>query len=355
MTPSAPAVELDVRGRTVRVSSPDRVVLPQRGFTKLDVVQHFLAVGDGILGALLHRPTTLERWPKGVVEGARMSTRQDSSGDAFYQKRVPQGAPDWVETSRIAFPSGRTADEVAPTELAVVAWAANLGTLTFHPWPVVRDDVERPDQLRIDLDPQPGTDFSDAVRVAPHVRELLAEHGMTGYPKTSGGRGVHVFVPIEPRWTFVDARRATIALGRELERRLPDQVTMRWWKEERGATIFVDYNQMARDRTIASAYSVRANARGTVSAPVTWDELPDVHPDDFDIGTMAARFAQVGDLYAPLVAHAAPRFSIEPLLELADRQERDEGHGDLPYPPEYPKMPGEPKRVQPSRDRDRPR
>ncbi|TQL01757.1 non-homologous end-joining DNA ligase [Cellulomonas sp. SLBN-39] len=354
MTPSAPAVELDVRGRTVRVSSPDRVVLPQRGFTKLDVVQHFLAVGDGILGALLHRPTTLERWPKGVVEGARMSTRQDSSGDAFYQKRVPQGAPDWVETSRIAFPSGRTADEVAPTELAVVAWAANLGTLTFHPWPVVRDDVERPDQLRIDLDPQPGTDFSDAVRVAPHVRELLAEHGLTGYPKTSGGRGVHVFVPIEPRWTFVDARRATIALGRELERRLPDQVTMRWWKEERGATIFVDYNQMARDRTIASAYSVRANARGTVSAPVTWDELPDVHPDDFDVGTMAARFAQVGDLFAPLVAHAAPRFSIEPLLELADRQERDEGHGDLPYPPEYPKMPGEPKRVQPSRDRDRP-
>lgn len=354
MTPSAPAVELDVRGRTVRVSSPDRVVLPQRGLTKLDVVQHFLAVGDGILGALLHRPTTLERWPKGVVEGARMSTRQDSSGDAFYQKRVPQGAPDWVETSRIAFPSGRTADEVAPTELAVVAWAANLGTLTFHPWPVVRDDVERPDQLRIDLDPQPGTDFSDAVRVAPHVRELLAEHGLTGYPKTSGGRGVHVFVPIEPRWTFVDARRATIALGRELERRLPDQVTMRWWKEERGATIFVDYNQMARDRTIASAYSVRANARGTVSAPVTWDELPDVHPDDFDVGTMAARFAQVGDLFAPLVAHAAPRFSIEPLLELADRQERDEGHGDLPYPPEYPKMPGEPKRVQPSRDRDRP-
>lgn len=353
MTPSAPAVELDVRGRTVRVSSPDRVVLPQRGFTKLDVVQHFLSVGDGILGALLHRPTTLERWPKGVVEGARMSTRQDSSGDAFYQKRVPQGAPDWVETSRIAFPSGRTADEVAPTELAVVAWAANLGTLTFHPWPVVRDDVERPDQLRIDLDPQPGTDFSDAVRVAPHVRELLAEHGLTGYPKTSGGRGVHVFVPIEPRWTFVEARRATIALGRELERRLPDEVTMRWWKEERGATIFVDYNQMARDRTIASAYSVRANARGTVSAPVTWDELPDVHPDDFDVGTMAARFAQVGDLFAPLVAHAAPRFSIEPLLELADRQERDEGHGDLPYPPEYPKMPGEPKRVQPSRDRDR--
>ena len=350
-----PAVELDVRGRTVRVSSPDRVVFPERGLTKLDVVQYFLAVGDGILGALLHRPTTLERWPKGVVEGARMSTRQDSSGDAFYQKRVPRGAPDYVETARIAFPSGRTADEVAPTELAVVAWAANLGTLTFHPWPVVRDDVDAPDQIRIDLDPQPGTDFADAARVAPHVRELLAEHGLDGHPKTSGGRGLHVFVPIEPRWSFTDARRATIAFGRELERRLPDQVTMKWWKEERGVKIFVDYNQMARDRTIASAYSIRSNPRATVSAPLTWDEVADVHPDDFDVLTMPARFAAVGDLYAPLVAHAQPRARIDSLLELADRQEHEDGHGDLPYPPEYPKMPGEPKRVQPSKDRDRPR
>lgn len=350
-----PAVELDVRGRTVRVSSPDRVVFPDRGLTKLDVVQYFLDVGDGILGALLDRPTTLERWPKGVFEGARMATRQDSSGDAFYQKRVPQGAPGYVETSRIAFPSGRTADEVAPTELAVVAWAANLGTLTFHPWPVVRDDVDRPDQVRIDLDPQPGTDFTDAARVAPHVRELLAEHGLEGHPKTSGGRGLHVFVPIEPEWSFTDARRATIAFGRELERRLPDDVTMKWWKEERGRKIFVDYNQMARDRTIASAYSIRANARATVSAPLTWDEVPHVHPDDFDVLTMPARFAAVGDLFAPLVAGAAPRHRLDSLLELADRQEHDEGHGDLPYPPEYPKMPGEPKRVQPSKDRDRPR
>ena len=350
-----PAVELDVRGRTVRVSSPDRVVFPERGITKLDVVEYFLAVGDGILAALLHRPTTLERWPKGVFEGARMATRQDSTGDAFYQKRVPQGAPGYVETARIAFPSGRTADEVAPTELAVVAWAANLGTLTFHPWPVVSDDVERPDQVRIDLDPQPGTDFADAARVAPHVRELLAEHGMEGVPKTSGGRGLHVFVPIEPEWTFTEARRATIAFGRELERRLPDEVTMKWWKEERGAKIFVDYNQMARDRTIASAYSVRANPRATVSAPLTWDEVPDVHPDDFDVLTMPARFAEVGDHFSPLVARTTPRYRLDSLLELADKQERDDGHGDLPYPPEYPKMPGEPKRVQPSKDRDRPR
>lgn len=352
---STPAVELEVRGRTVRVSNPDRVYFAERGLTKLDVVEYFVAVGDGILGALLDRPTTLERWPRGWFADAKRATRADSSGDAFYQKRVPQGAPDYVETSRIGFPSGRTADEVAPTELAVVAWAANLGTLTFHPWPVVRDDVDRPDQLRIDLDPQPGTDFTDAARVAPHVRELLTEHGLTGFPKTSGGRGIHIFVPIEPRWTFTEARRATIAFGRELTRRLPEQVTVKWWKEERGSKIFVDYNQMARDRTIASAYSVRANARATVSAPLRWDEIADVAPDDFDVTTMPARFAEVGDLFAPLVAHREPRYSIESLLELADRQEHDEGEGDLPYPPEYPKMPGEPKRVQPSKDADRPR
>ncbi len=312
-----------------------------------------MAVGDGILGALEDRPTTLERWPKGVFEGARMSTRSDSTGDAFYQKRVPQGAPDYVETARIAFPSGRTADEVAPTELAVVLWAVNLGTLTFHPWPVRRADVEAPDQLRIDLDPQPGTDFDDAVRVAPHVRELLAEHGLEGTPKTSGGRGIHIFVPIEPRWSFTQARRATIALGRELERRLPDQVTVKWWKEERGQKIFVDYNQMARDRTIASAYSIRPNPRATVSAPLRWDEVTEVHPDDFTVRTMPARFADVGDLYTALTPRGTARYSIQPLLDLADKDERDHGHQDLPYPPEYPKMPGEPKRVQPSKDRDR--
>ncbi len=346
-----PAVDLDVGGRMVRVSSPDRVYFADRGLTKLDVVRYFVAVGDGILAALLHRPTTLERWPRGYFPEAKRATRTDPKGDAFYQKRVPTGAPDFVETARITFPSGRFADEVAPTELAVVAWAANLGTLTFHPWPVTRDDVERPDQLRIDLDPQPGTSYQDAAFVAPHLRALLAEHGLTGVPKTSGGRGLHVFVPIEPRWTFTEARRATIALGRELERRLPGRVTTRWWKEERGERIFVDYNQMARDRTIASAYSVRANARATVSAPLTWDEVPDVRPDDFDVTTMPARFTAVGDLFAPLVAGGSPRHALDSVLELADRQERDEGLGDMPYPPEYPKMPGEPLRVQPSRAR----
>lgn len=355
MAPSStPAVELDVRGRTVRVSSPDKVYFADRGITKLDVVQYFLSVGDGILGALRERPTTLERWPRGVFEGAKLATRADNRGDAFFQKRAPQGAPDYVETTTITFPSGRTANEVTPTELAVIAWAANLGTLTFHPWPVTRADPEAPDQLRIDLDPQPGTDFDDAARVAPHVREILTEHGLAGTPKTSGGRGLHIFVPIEPRWTFTQARRATIAVGRELECRLPGQVTTKWWKEERGVAIFVDYNQMARDRTIASAYSVRANPRATVSAPLRWDEVPDVHPDDFDVLTMPARFAEVGDLFAPLVAGAGEAGSLDQLLELADRDERDHGLGDLPYPPEYPKMPGEPKRVQPSKDRDRP-
>jgi len=340
------AVEIEVAGRTVRVSSPDKPYFAERGLTKLDVVNYFVAVGPGILGALRDRPTTLERWPGGVFEGAKLSTRQDNRGDAFYQKRVPKGAPEWVETATITFPSGRPADEVCPTELAVVAWAANLGTLTFHPWPVRRPELESPDQLRIDLDPQPGTDFSHAAKVAPVLREILAEAGMEGFPKTSGGRGLHVYVPIQPRWSFIEARRAVIAVGRELARRLPDQVTVNWWKEERGERVFVDFNQMARDRTIASAYSVRPNPRARVSAPLRWDEVADVMPDDFDVTTMPARFAEVGDLHAGVAEQA---YSLEPLLEWVARDERDRDEGDMPYPPEYPKMPGEPPRVQPSR------
>jgi DNA ligase D len=344
----ADALEITVGGRSVRVSNPDKVYFPELGITKADVVNYFLAVGDGILGALKDRPTTLERWPGGVFEGAKLSTRADNRGDAFYQKRIPKGAPEWVETARITFPSGRPADEVCPTEIAVVAWAANLGTLTFHPWPVRRPDVDHPDQLRVDLDPQPGTDFADAVAVAHELRPLLQELGMQGFPKTSGGRGLHVYVPIAPQWTFVAARRAVIALARQLARRMPDRVTVNWWKEERGERIFIDYNQMARDRTIACAYSIRPNPRALVSAPLTWDELDDARPEDFDLHTMPARFAAVGDPHAALAEHA---FSIEPLLELAERDERDGAGGDLPYPPEYPKMAGEPKRVQPSRAR----
>jgi DNA ligase D-like protein (predicted polymerase) len=258
-----------------------------------------------------------------------------------------------VATATVKFPSGRSADEVCPTELAVVAWAANLGTITFHPWPALAGDNDHPDQLRIDLDPQPGTDFSDAARVAPLVRDLLAEFGMTAFPKTSGGRGLHLFVPIVPEWTFVQVRRAVIALGREVERRMPEHVTMSWWKEERGKRIFIDFNQMARDRTMASAYSVRPNQRATVSAPLRWDELESVQPNDFDVISMPARFAAVGDLHAGLdVRRGGQAFRIDALLELAERDERDHGLGDMPYPPEYPKMPGEPMRVQPSRKRD---
>lgn len=341
-------VFLDVRGQQVRVSSPKKVYFPERGFTKIDVVQYFISVGDGILNALRERPTTLERWPSGVFDGAKLSTRQDNRGDAFYQKRVPKGAPDWVETARITFPSGRPADEVCPTNLAVVPWAVNLGTLTFHPWPVRRADVDHPDQMRIDLDPQPGTDFANTVPVAREARALLQEHGLDAFPKTSGGRGLHLYVPIEPRWEFVDVRHAVIAFGRELERRMPSQVTMSWWKEERGERVFIDFNQNARDRTIASAYSVRSKPRGTVSAPLRWDELEDVTPEDFDVATMPARFAEIGDPHAAINDHA---YSIEPLLKMYERDLRDHDLGDMPYPPDYPKMPGEPPRVQPSRAR----
>jgi DNA ligase D len=354
MAPSEATV-IDAGGRDVRVTSADRVIFPATertaAISKLEIVEYYVAVADGIMRALRNRPTTLERWPKGVHPGIVLSTREQRGGDAFYQKRVPKGAPDYVATARIQFPSGRHADEVCPTEIAVVAWAAQMGTLTFHPWPVRADDVDHPDELRIDLDPQPGTDFADAVRVAGEARALLSELGMAGFPKTSGGRGVHIYVRIEPRWSFTDVRHAAIAFGRELERRMPGDVTTSWWKEERGERIFIDYNQNARDRTIASAYSVRPKPGAPVSAPLTWDELPDVAPEDFTVATMPARFAEVGDRHAAIDDRA---HSLEPLLEMYERDEA-EGRGDMPYPPDYPKMPGEPKRVQPSRDRDRPR
>jgi DNA ligase D len=347
---AAPATEIDAGGRAVRVSNPDRVIFPpvngSAPVTKLDIAEYYVSVGPGIMRALFNRPTTLERWPKGVHPGIVLSTREKGGGDAFFQKRVPRGAPDYVETARIQFPSGRHADEICPTEIAVVAWAAQMGTITFHPWPVRQSDVDHPDELRLDLDPQPGTDFADAVRVAATARELLDDLGYTGFPKTSGGRGVHIYVRIEPRWTFTDVRHAAIAFGRELERRRPGEVTTKWWKEERGERVFVDYNQNARDRTIASAYSVRPKPGAPVSAPLTWDELTEVQPENFTVATMPSRFAEVGDRHEEIDAAA---YSLEPLLDLYESQ----GDGDMPYPPDYPKMPGEPKRVQPSRDTDR--
>jgi DNA ligase D len=332
------ALEIDVAGRQVRITNPDKVYFPERGYTKRDVVEYYLAVGDGIVRALRERPTTLQRFPDGIA------------GEMFFQKRVPtRGVPPWIETVEIKFPSGRTADELCPTDLAHVIWAAQLGTIVFHPWPVRRSDVDHPDELRIDLDPQPGTGFAQAVEVAGHARELLAELGWTGFPKTSGGRGVHLYVRIRPQWPFVEVRRAAIAFARELERRRPELVTTAWWKEQRGAQVFIDYNQTARDRTIACAYSLRANPRATASTPVTWDELSTVEPDDFDLRTVPKRMAEIGDPHATVddVAH-----DLTPLLEWSERDARA-GAGDLPYPPDYPKMPGEPKRVQPSKDRDR--
>jgi DNA ligase D len=333
-----PAEEIDVAGRPVRLTSPDKVCFPRKGYTKRDIFDYYRAVGDGILRALHHRPTTLQRFPDGV------------EGEMFFQKRIPtRGVPDWIETATITFPSGRTAEELCPADLAHVAWAAQMGTIVFHPWPVRSSTADNPDELRIDLDPHAGTDFDDVVRTAGVVREVLSELGYTGYPKTSGGRGVHVYVRIKPHWSFIEVRRAAIALAREVERRDPARITTSWWKEERGERVFLDYNQMARDRTIACAYSLRANARATVSTPVTWDELTDVEPDDFDLRTVPPRIARLGDPHAAIddVAH-----DLTPLLDWVARDEKA-GEGDLPYPPEYPKMPGEPKRVQPSKDRDR--
>ncbi|MFD5316337.1 non-homologous end-joining DNA ligase [Streptomyces sp. NPDC127098] len=334
----AEAMELTVGGRTVRVSNPGKVYFPEPGYTKLDVVRYYVTVAEGALRALRDRPTTLERYPDGVT------------GESFFQKRAPKNLPEWIPTGRISFPSGRHADEICPTEPAAVVWAANLGSLTFHPWPVRRDDTDHPDELRIDLDPQPGTSYPDAVRAAGALRELLDELGLRGWPKTSGGRGLHVFVPIAPEWTFPQVRRAAIAIGRELERRAPERVTTAWWKEERGRKIFVDYNQTARDRTIASAYSVRPTPRATVSAPLRWEEVEDARPEDFDLRTMPGRYGELGDVHADMVDHA---FRLDAVLELAERDEREHGLGDLPYPPDHPKVAGEPKRVQPSRDRDR--
>ncbi|EWM16888.1 non-homologous end-joining DNA ligase [Kutzneria sp. 744] len=328
----AEAIELRVGERTVRVSSPGKVYFPERGITKRQVVEYYVAVAEPLLRAVGERPTTLKRYVDGV------------EGEAFYAKRIPKGAPEWVQTARITFPSGRTADEVCPTEPAVLAWAANLGTFDFHPWPVRRSDVDRPDELRIDLDPQPGTDFADAVEVALTLREVLEELGIRSFPKTSGGRGIHVLARIRPEWDFIDVRHAVIALGREVERRIPARATTAWWKEERGERVFLDYNQAARDRTIASAWSVRGTPRATVSMPLTWEKLPTVDPNDFDVLTAPGWLAEHGDALAGIDEQA---YGIERLLEWYAGDER----GEMPYPPDYPKMAGEPKRVQPSKAR----
>src|SRR5918911_3138456 len=332
---ASPFVELQVGERLVKVTNPDKVFFRTRGETKLDLVRYYLSVADGIVRALYERPTQLKRHPDGA------------EGEAIYQKRVPEKRPDWIETARVTFPSGRHADELCVTEVAHVVWAANLATLEFGAWPSRRRDPEKPDELRIDIDPQPGTGLDEAKRVATVVHEVLDEIGYVGWPKTSGNRGVHVYCRIEPNWPFTVVRRCALAFAREVERRAPALVTTAWWKEERGERVFVDYNQNARDRTILSAYSVRGRPDATVSAPVTWAELPDVQTEDFTIASMPPRFAQLGDLHAGIDDAVC---DLRVLLERVEREE-SEGVGEAPYPPNFPKMPGEPRRVQPSRAR----
>jgi DNA ligase D len=333
---ASPFTEVTVGDRIVKITNPERVYFPARGETKLDLVKYYLSVGDGIVRALRDRPCMLHRYPEGV------------EGEKIYQKRLPKGAPDWVETARVSFPSGRSADELCVTELAAVVWAVQMSTVEFHPWHTRRPEVETPDELRVDLDPQPGTGLREAKWVAEVVREVLGELGAVGWPKTSGSKGLHIYVRIPPRFGFREVRRAALAFAREVERRIPEKVTTAWWREERGEKIFIDYNQNAKDRTIASGYSVRGFPWGPVSAPVTWDELPDVEMRDFTIATMPARFAELGDLHAGM-DEAGAVYDLEPLLEWAERDEVDHKLGDAPYPPNYPKMPGEPPRVQPSK------
>jgi DNA ligase D-like protein (predicted polymerase) len=332
---ASPFVELKVGERTVKVTNPDKVFFTTRRETKLDLVEYYVSVADGIVRALYERPTYMKRHPDGAAT------------DPIYQKRVPEKRPDWIQTARVTFPSGRHADALCVTEVAQVAWAANLATLDFHPWPARRADLDHADELRIDIDPQKGRSFADAKRVAGLVHEVLEEIGYVGWPKTSGNRGIHIACRIEPRWTFPEVRRAALAFAREVERRAPKLVTTAWWKEERGRRVFIDYNQNARDRTIASAYSVRARRDATVSAPVTWDELPDVEIKDFTLASMPKRFEKRGDVQAGIDDSLC---DLRMLFEWVERDEA-EGIGEAPYPPHFPKQPGEPPRVQPSRAR----
>ncbi len=338
MAPRVPPAAVEVDGHTVTVSNPTKVFFSARGETKLDLVNYYLAVGAGALRGVYERPTVLKRYPNGA------------EGEFFYQKRVPPHRPEWLETVTVSFPSGRHAEELCPVDVAHIIWAVNLGCLDLNPWPVRRADVDHPDELRVDLDPQPDVPFDDVRQVALCVRDVLSEHDLAGFPKTSGSRGIHVNVPIEPEWDFTAVRRAALALAREVERRMPGVATSAWWKEQRGQRVFIDYNQNARDRTVASAYSVRANPEGRVSCPVEWDEVADVEPAELTIATVPARFAARGDAGAGLDER---RYRLDALLDLAARDEA-EGLGDAPWPPHFGKQRGEPRRVQPSRARRAP-
>ncbi len=321
-------------GHEVRLSNRAKVFFPEQGITKLDLVNYYLGLAAPVINHLRDRPTVLKRY----VDGA--------AGKPFFQKRVPDSAPQWIETATVTFPSGRSARELLPNDAAHLVWAINLGVIDWNPWPVRASDLDHPDELRVDLDPTPQASWDDVRRVALVVRDVLTDHALIGFPKTSGSRGIHVNVRIEPEHGFTEVRRAALALAREVERRAPELATSKWWKEERHG-VFVDYNQNARDRTVASAYSVRPVPDARVSAPLDWDEVPDVEPGELRLDTIPARVAQHGDPSAEIDSHAG---SLGALLELARRDE-EEGLGDAPWPPHFAKQRGEPKRVQPSRAR----
>jgi bifunctional non-homologous end joining protein LigD len=325
---------IDVGGRSVTLSNPDKVLFPQAGYTKRDLVRYYLAVAQGALRAAGNRPNVLVRYPNGI------------DGEFFFQKRASKSRPPWIDVVTLQFPSGRSAEEVVPRDAAALCWMANLACLELHPHPVRADDLDHPDELRVDLDPVPGVEWPQIRTVAQVVRATLDDFGIVGWPKTSGSRGMHVYVRIERRWTFPEVRRAALALAREVERRAPAIATSKWWKEERHG-VFLDYNQNAKDRTIAAAYSVRPRPDARVSAPLAWDEIEACEPGDFTLATMPARVSLVGDPHSEMDQHGG---SLDGLLELAARQ-KAEGLGDAPWPPHYRKQPGEGPRVAPSRRR----
>jgi bifunctional non-homologous end joining protein LigD len=328
---------LEIGGHAIQISNPDKVYFPRTGHTKLDLIRYYLSVADGALRGVADRPMVLKRF----VNGAE--------GEAFWQKRAPANKPDWLDSVVLSFPSGRTAEEVVVSEAAGLAWVVNLGCIDLNPHPVRADDLDHPDELRVDLDPVPGIGWSQIVSVALVARQVLADMGLTGWPKTTGSRGMHVYARIQPRWTFPQVRRAAVALAREIERRAPAEATSRWWKEERHG-VFVDYNQNAKDRTVASAYSVRPRPDARVSAPLRWDEVPDCDPSAFTIDTMPRRYAEIGDPAAGIDDEAG---SLDALLELAAADE-SAGLPDAPWPPHFEKQAGEAPRVQPSRRRAAP-
>jgi DNA ligase D len=333
MSKSEIVLELD--GVEVTLTNPDKIFFPQLGKTKLDVVNYYLSVADGVLRGVRDRPMNLKRFPNGA------------ESDPFYQKRAPTPRPDWVRTATVRFPSDRTADEVVCSDLASLAWVINLGCIDLNPWPIRMSDVDHPDELRVDLDPEPAASWDDVRNVALVARDVLADNGLIGFPKTSGSRGIHINVRIEPNWPFDEVRRAAIALAREMERRAPEIATTAWWKEERHGGVFVDYNQNARDRTVASAYSVRPRPDGRVSTPLTWDEVKDVDPSAFTIDTVPERFSRSGDPAAEIDDKPG---RLDGLLALSDRDAAN-GLLDAPWPPHYPKGDSEPLRAQPSRRR----